>query len=780
MKGAQPTHRQQSTAQNGSSSKAVQKQPAVCKSAGCDRPSWNGASGEYCSRTCRDRDRESASSLSGIYEMGCELGSQFVKYMVGDGSGDATSGTHEAPKTHGAPKTHEAPKPILFDMPHLHGVRITKLLAFYYPGRMESWDKQCRAEFLGNFYEDGMPQVRLKIADKNFTFNNAEAAYHALKFPNCAGAFQDLTGQGAFDLKNRLSGNEDWTFAGHKNRFLAMKAVLASKFHSGSEMANRLLSTGSSFLLEHNSRPDKDSTWSDNCDGTGSNWLGMLLMLRRDEIRGEFYWSKWLRQHVDLNDGAPLSNSLWQHLVQEATNRLFEAMPQLSPPKPHYADWPSTPPSPQASDLGAKTPRKVNKALGGSDYSEHQQATSRHFQEHHSPVEPQKRDYEALSGADSAQSASACSAHTSSETQTASRGMLTRSFDGSQTSPSAVQSSTPAQVFADLLDLECPHIIAMEQGHSQDDGICAPRDSLQAPPCATVTSDRPQIPPATSSSNYPEASTFLRPECDGPQISDQEAVNQTDVQMLDGQDRHVNLSHQHLGIQGQPADVQDVEMTPARREAPPVRFILPDSRVELDIVDFPYSGHAQDDDPAKRVSFLGNFFDTPFLVEDKEGKSECRFFNAEAAFQALKFWNFRHSFCELTPNAAIAHRFLIQPNMQSDFSSSGYANSWEAQLAVLRGKFKTVSLAESLLQTEDAFLLVRPTPHEQMSWFVEDASTFPNMLGLQLMIVRNDLRRQKTRAQPLVDWKSYAVKQDGFLNASWYTCVDDAVARSGL
>ena len=33
------------------------------------------------------------------------------------------------------------------------------------------------------------------------------------------------------------------------------------------------------FLLEHNERKGRDDTWSDDADGEGQNWLGLLLML---------------------------------------------------------------------------------------------------------------------------------------------------------------------------------------------------------------------------------------------------------------------------------------------------------------------------------------------------------------------------------------------------------------------------------------------------------------------------------------------------------------------
>lgn len=36
--------------------------------------------------------------------------------------------------------------------------------------------------------------------------------------------------------------------------------------------------------------------WSDNHDGSGKNWLGLQLMLLRDQIREEERWSSWLKR----------------------------------------------------------------------------------------------------------------------------------------------------------------------------------------------------------------------------------------------------------------------------------------------------------------------------------------------------------------------------------------------------------------------------------------------------------------------------------------------------
>ena len=71
----------------------------------------------------------------------------------------------------------------------------------------------------------------------------------------------------------------------------------------------------------------RDKVWSDNSDGSGSNWLGLQLMLRRDELRGggEGGWTGFIRAAVDLQTGTPRSDA-WQCAVRSANADLTRAM----------------------------------------------------------------------------------------------------------------------------------------------------------------------------------------------------------------------------------------------------------------------------------------------------------------------------------------------------------------------------------------------------------------------------------------------------------------------
>lgn len=196
------------------------------------------------------------------------------------------------------------------------------LVGFYYPGRKEPCDQLCGAGFLGNFFP---ASVRVKA----FSFANAEAAFQALKFWELRQEFKSLSGDDAFRLKRRLSGKEDWTYAGYGSNWKGMKDVLRNKFQPGSDMAAGLLATGDAFLLEHNSVPGRDKVWSDNYDGEGTNWLGLQLMLLRGELLKQdaksCKWSATLHRWFDSETGnarTPEYARLWQETVRSASQEL--------------------------------------------------------------------------------------------------------------------------------------------------------------------------------------------------------------------------------------------------------------------------------------------------------------------------------------------------------------------------------------------------------------------------------------------------------------------------
>uniref|UniRef100_A0A6C0H9J7 NADAR domain-containing protein n=1 Tax=viral metagenome TaxID=1070528 RepID=A0A6C0H9J7_9ZZZZ len=85
-----------------------------------------------------------------------------------------------------------------------------------------------------------------------------------------------------------------------------MFIVLRIKFKYNETLKNVLLSTKNTFLIEHNIKQGRDYTWSDNNNGTGSNLLGLVLMLVRDEIMGTKEWTNyfadWLKQTISESE----------------------------------------------------------------------------------------------------------------------------------------------------------------------------------------------------------------------------------------------------------------------------------------------------------------------------------------------------------------------------------------------------------------------------------------------------------------------------------------------
>lgn len=203
------------------------------------------------------------------------------------------------------------------------------IVAFYYPDKMTAWDTQCAAGFLGNFWCMGENAIHL---DGHY-FTNAEAAFQATKFWNKVDQFRDLNGTKAFQLKCSLQGQEDITYNGRGSNWKAMIDVLAAKFQPNSDLAEGLLDTGDVFLLEHNERQGRDTVWSDDMDGEGKNWLGLQLMVLRDELRGTTgaaaSWTHFVTTRCELNraTGSMRQAKLWQDAVRAAAKHVKTKCP---------------------------------------------------------------------------------------------------------------------------------------------------------------------------------------------------------------------------------------------------------------------------------------------------------------------------------------------------------------------------------------------------------------------------------------------------------------------
>lgn len=220
---------------------------------------------------------------------------------------------------------------LLFDDPRFPG-RQVGLLGFYHPGHDEEWDTLCGCGFLGNFFEIGQDQLLIcgpRDGQWKF-FSNAESAFQSLKFWDYAEQFRRCTGGQAFRLKQSLEAHPhliDRTYCGFGSNWAAMRHVLQQKF-ADDRSRQCLFQTAPGFLLEHNATTDRDKVWSNNHIGDGTNWLGMQLMLLRDELAGQSTWSDFIVHHcqLDIHTGMHVSQNgarAWQDVVQSATNVLL-------------------------------------------------------------------------------------------------------------------------------------------------------------------------------------------------------------------------------------------------------------------------------------------------------------------------------------------------------------------------------------------------------------------------------------------------------------------------
>jgi predicted NAD-dependent protein-ADP-ribosyltransferase YbiA (DUF1768 family) len=137
----------------------------------------------------------------------------------------------------------------------------------------------------GNFYEG---------LDRVLGCRTAEGAFHAMKFginpQDPANPFANLSGPDAYRASRNYEQShavvQGWHRGGH---YQAMTIILRDKFKSGTQLAQALLATGSTYLVEHRpsiNRGQHLEYWSDNYNGSGTNALGQCLMDIRQELGG--------------------------------------------------------------------------------------------------------------------------------------------------------------------------------------------------------------------------------------------------------------------------------------------------------------------------------------------------------------------------------------------------------------------------------------------------------------------------------------------------------------
>lgn len=107
-----------------------------------------------------------------------------------------------------------------------------------------------------------------------------ENYFQAMKVQGDRARFQRLSPARAKYFGRRVDLRPDW----EEIKLAVMTHGVALKFQLGTPEADYLLSTGDAYLEEGN-------TWGDRywgtVNGVGENWLGLILMRRREQLRRE-------------------------------------------------------------------------------------------------------------------------------------------------------------------------------------------------------------------------------------------------------------------------------------------------------------------------------------------------------------------------------------------------------------------------------------------------------------------------------------------------------------
>lgn len=186
-----------------------------------------------------------------------------------------------------------------------------------FAGDESACDGLCNAVFLSNDFDCGEYEFQVEAPVDEGVLG------HRLVETWCHSAAE------AIQLWHDEDGSETEVTGRLANEWEAMLLILRSKFQRFSPLAEALLQTGDTFLLHHNLVVGDDMLWADNGDGEGLNWLGIQLMLVRDEISGNNRWTKYLKGLIDIKCGEAWSAfqaDKWKAVVRQAHAALEDAL----------------------------------------------------------------------------------------------------------------------------------------------------------------------------------------------------------------------------------------------------------------------------------------------------------------------------------------------------------------------------------------------------------------------------------------------------------------------
>jgi hypothetical protein len=187
-------------------------------------------------------------------------------------------------------------------------------------------DEDQKGWFLNNFYENGKygpVDIRLFPDEPLLVYTSSEAAYQVETLETSdAGRWRSLnlvertlflgdTPTQAWVRARKMLDNQTMYRRKEDDHdlFRSMKKVVLAKFSQNQFLKDALLLLPRhSFLLQHSSQEGEEGLWTDNKNGEGANWLGLILMLVRDELRygrdhENKFVTRWIAQYISTEDG---------------------------------------------------------------------------------------------------------------------------------------------------------------------------------------------------------------------------------------------------------------------------------------------------------------------------------------------------------------------------------------------------------------------------------------------------------------------------------------------
>ena len=130
--------------------------------------------------------------------------------------------------------------------------------------------------FLSNFYER-------PVEWEGIVYPSTEHAFQAAKVINPVTRMKIAAAETPGKAKRmgrQVQLRGDW----EQVKFNVMLDIVLTKFHQHRDLAEALINTGDAELIEGNTW--NDTTWG-VCNGVGTNWLGKILMIVREQLKLE-------------------------------------------------------------------------------------------------------------------------------------------------------------------------------------------------------------------------------------------------------------------------------------------------------------------------------------------------------------------------------------------------------------------------------------------------------------------------------------------------------------